>query len=235
MLGLRGVMTSGVRRAVPSSLVAPSGSVMGGWLGPNTESSAVNQQQRRTRVTKTKKIRLLKQKKKAELAARGIFPAKPAGYMPKDTPIVNALSREDRARESREFDAKAAAQMKDRMAEQAETLRFHFTDLTMSDRVKKLFDLTNGSQSEVVQAQKERGMKLFEQREGDTGSSAVQVIAITTRIQQLQTHMRTHRKDNSTKRGLDALYVRRRKLLDYMERREFESYRRVVKTLGLIR
>lgn len=61
------------------------------------------------------------------------------------------------------------------------------------------------------------------------------VIALTTRIQQLQTHVKTHRKDYSGKRGLEALYVRRRKLLDYMERKDFESYRRVVKTLGLAR
>ena len=77
--------------------------------------------------------------------------------------------------------------------------------------------------------------KLFQLREGDTGSSAVQVVALTTRIQQLQTHMAKHHKDKSTKRGLDALFVRRRKILDYMERKSFESYRKVVKSLGLVR
>lgn len=61
------------------------------------------------------------------------------------------------------------------------------------------------------------------------------VIALTTRIQQLQTHMANHKKDKHSKRGMDALYVRRRKLLDYMERKDYDSYRRVVKTLGLIR
>ena len=60
-------------------------------------------------------------------------------------------------------------------------------------------------------------------------------IALTTRIQQLQTHMAKHKKDEHSKRGMDALYVRRRKLLDYMERKDYDSYRRVVKTLGLIR
>jgi len=47
--------------------------------------------------------------------------------------------------------------------------------------------------------------------------------------------MAKHHKDNSTKRGLDRMYVRRRKLLDYMERKDFESYRKVVKSLGLVR
>jgi small subunit ribosomal protein S15 len=65
-------------------------------------------------------------------------------------------------------------------------------------------------------------------------ASYVAVIALTTRIQQIQTHLRKHKKDKHSKRGLDALYVRRRKLLDYMERKTFESYRKVVKTLGLI-
>ena len=47
----------------------------------------------------------------------------------------------------------------------------------------------------MVQAQKQRGMQVFQLREGDTGSSAVQVIALTTRVQQMQTHMSTHKKD----------------------------------------
>ncbi len=105
----------------------------------------------------------------------------------------------------------------------------------MSDRVKRLLDLRNGNQKEVVASQKKRGMELFQLREGDTGSSAVQVVALTTRIQQLQTHLAKHKKDNSGKRGLDALFVRRRKVLDYMERKDFESYRKVVKSLGLVR
>lgn len=105
----------------------------------------------------------------------------------------------------------------------------------MSDRVRKLFDLSNGNQKEVVTAQKQRGMELFQIREGDTGSSAVSIIALTTRIQQLQTHFLRHKKDKHSKRGMDALYVRRRKLLDYLERKDFDAYRKVVKTLGLVR
>lgn len=162
---------------------------------------------------------------------------KPPRY-PKIPPkVINGISREERLRQSAEFDKEAADVMKEKMKEQnkIDMLRFDMTDLQMSDRVKKLFNLTNGNQREVIKAQKERGMKLFEQRDGDTGSSAVQVIALTTRIQQLQTHVSKHRKDHATKRGLNRLYVRRRKVLDYMERKDFDSYRRVVKTLGLIR
>jgi small subunit ribosomal protein S15 len=125
--------------------------------------------------------------------------------------------------------------MKSRIDAQTESVRFGFEGVLMSDRVRRLFELSNGSQREVVKSQKHKGMELFQLREGDTGSSGVQIIALTTRIQQLQSHMTTHRKDNSTKRGLQALFVRRRKLLDYLERTNFVSYRNVVKTLGLSR
>ena len=81
---------------------------------------------------------------------------------------------------------------------------------------------------EVVKAQKQRGMEVFQMREGDTGSFAVQVIALTTRIQQLQTHLTIRKKDKRSKRGMDALYIRRRKMLDYLECEDFDSYRRVV-------
>lgn len=186
-------------------------------------------------VTKAKSTRLRKRKERAEREKRGILPNKPQMYISKDSPITNAISREDRAKESAEYDKNAAEEMRRRIQSQGELLRFKFTGVEMSDRVRKLFDLTNGNQKEIIKAQKQRGMELFQRREGDTGSSAVQIIALTTRVQQVQTHLAKHKKDKHSKRGLDALYVRRRKLLDYMERKEFDSYRRVVKTLGLIR
>jgi len=137
------------------------------------------------------------------------------------------------------------SQMREKISKMREegstTLRYNFSDLPddpdieISPKVRKLLDLTNGSTREVVKEQKRKGMELFQQREGDTGSSAVQVIALTTRIQQMQAHLAKHRKDNVGKRTLQRYYVRRRKVLEYMERKEFDSYRHVVKTLGLIR
>lgn len=188
-------------------------------------------------MTKRKRHILAKKKKWAELAAQGIFPPNPPNFIDPNTPVMGAKSREDRNADAKAADDRASLELKERMtAAPAEPLlRFHMEGLTMTDRVRKLFDLTNGNQSEVVKAQKLRGMELFQLRDGDTGSSAVQVIALTTRIQQMQTHLKMHKKDKSSKRGLDAMYVRRRKLLDYMERKEFDAYRRVVKTLGLVR
>ena len=128
----------------------------------------------RTAVTKSRRRRDAKKKRKARLAELGIEQRLPSWHIPRDTPIVNALSKEERSRESREYDQNASALMKEKIGQQAEVLRFDFTGLRMSDRVRKLFDLTNGSQKEVVKAQKKRGMELFQLREGDTGSSAVQ-------------------------------------------------------------
>lgn len=190
-------------------------------------------------MTKTKRRQRQKMVVREKRVARGL-PAKPRPpkYIPKDRPVVNALTRLERDDESKRFDAAAAEEMKAKITAQSETeenLRFQFDGLIMSDRVRRVFGLENGSQREIVTSQKRRGMELFQLREGDTGSSPVQVVALTTRIQQLQTHMTKHHKDNSTKRGLDALFVRRRKVLDYMERKDFESYRKVVKSLGLVR
>mmetsp|Transcript_469 Transcript_469/g.1148 ORF Transcript_469/g.1148 Transcript_469/m.1148 type:complete len:249 (+) Transcript_469:75-821(+) len=207
-------------------------------LFPST-ATPIRHQQIRT-VTKKRIHRQEKRKRKEELASQGIYPPKPQNYIPLDTPVLNAVSKEERLADSRRQDERAAQELQERMQFQKdnkpELLRFGFvdsSDLVMSDRVKKLLNLHNGNQKEVVKAQKQQAMEIFQVREGDTGSSAVQVIALTTRIQQIQTHYSKHKKDKHSKRGLDALYVRRRKLLDYMERKDFESYRKVVKTLGL--
>ena len=217
---------------------ATSAGQVGGSLFPST-ATPIQHQQVRT-VTKKRVHRQEKRKRKEMLAEEGIFPPKPHNYIPKDTPVLNAVSKEERRADSRRQDERAAQELQKRMEIQNDTnpdvLRFGFTnssDLQISDRVKKLLDLHNGNQKEVVKAQKQQAMEIFQMREGDTGSSAVQVIALTTRIQQIQTHYSKHKKDKHSKRGLDALYVRRRKLLDYMERKDFESYRKVVKTLGL--
>jgi len=227
--------------AATESVTLPSAITSGraaGSLFPSTALPIQNQQVRT--VTKKRIHRQEKHKRKELLASKGIYPPKPHNYIPKDTPVLNAVSKEERLADSKRQDERAAQELQKRMQIQNDTkpevMRFGFTDssdLVISDRVKKLLNLHNGNQKEVVKAQKQQAMEIFQMREGDTGSSAVQVIALTTRIQQIQTHYSKHKKDKHGKRGLDALYVRRRKLLDYMERKDFESYRKVVKTLGL--
>ncbi len=69
----------------------------------------------------------------------------------------------------------------------------------------------------------------------DTGSSEVQIALLTARIQHLTEHLRIHRKDFHSRRGLIALTVRRRKLLDYLKRTQLDKYNELIKRLKLRR
>jgi small subunit ribosomal protein S15 len=69
--------------------------------------------------------------------------------------------------------------------------------------------------------------------ETDTGSSRVQVAVLTDRINYLNEHFKTHKKDHHSRRGLLKMVGRRRRLLDYMKRTEVEGYRQLIAELGL--
>ena len=71
--------------------------------------------------------------------------------------------------------------------------------------------------------------------EADTGSSQVQIALLTTRINELTEHLRTHSKDHYSRRGLLKLVGRRRRLLNYLQRNDLEGYRSLIKELGLRR
>jgi small subunit ribosomal protein S15 len=67
----------------------------------------------------------------------------------------------------------------------------------------------------------------------DTGKTEVQVAMLTERINQLTEHLRTHKKDHHSRRGLLMLVGRRRRFLDYLRRKDLEGYRALIKELGL--
>ena len=71
--------------------------------------------------------------------------------------------------------------------------------------------------------------------ESDTGSAEVQIALLSTRIAELTEHLRTHKKDHHSRRGLLKLVGRRRRLLDYLQRTNLEGYRALIKELGLRR
>jgi small subunit ribosomal protein S15 len=75
----------------------------------------------------------------------------------------------------------------------------------------------------------------FGRENGDTGSAEVQVALLTERINHLTEHLRTHRKDHHSRRGLLMMVGKRRRLLRYLERSDLERYRKVVADLGLRR
>lgn len=67
----------------------------------------------------------------------------------------------------------------------------------------------------------------------DTGSAEVQIVNLTGRIAELTDHLKTHKKDNHSRRGLLQMVGRRKKLLAYLHSNDFDSYQAVVKKLGL--
>ena len=69
----------------------------------------------------------------------------------------------------------------------------------------------------------------------DTGSPEVQIAMLTKRINDLTEHLRTHKKDHYSRRGLLKLVGQRRRFLDYLQRENLESYRALIKELGLRR
>jgi small subunit ribosomal protein S15 len=69
----------------------------------------------------------------------------------------------------------------------------------------------------------------------DTGNTRVQVALLTQRINDLTAHLREHRKDHHSRRGLLMLVGQRRRLLNYMQRNDLEGYRSLIRELGLRR
>lgn len=75
----------------------------------------------------------------------------------------------------------------------------------------------------------------FERHEKDTGSSDVQVALLTSRIKELTEHLKIHKKDHSSRRGLIIMVSKRRRLLDYLRRTDADRYQQLIKKLGLRR
>lgn len=75
----------------------------------------------------------------------------------------------------------------------------------------------------------------FKTHDKDTGSPEVQIALLTTRVSHLTEHLRTHRKDFHSRRGLIAMTSRRRKLLDYVKRHDLDKYKELLERLKLRR
>lgn len=75
----------------------------------------------------------------------------------------------------------------------------------------------------------------YRRSEKDTGSAEVQVAVLSTRINELTEHLKTHAKDHHSRRGLLQMVGRRRRLLEYLRRTDIERYRSLIARLGLRR
>jgi small subunit ribosomal protein S15 len=87
----------------------------------------------------------------------------------------------------------------------------------------------------LVKEQKSQIIQDFRRSDDDTGSPEVQVAVLTQRIQELTEHLKTHKKDHHSRRGLLQMVGRRRRLLDYLRHEDIERYRALIGRLGLRR
>lgn len=85
----------------------------------------------------------------------------------------------------------------------------------------------------IVKEQKQELIGEFQRNAGDTGSPEVQIAILTTRINNLTEHMRSHKKDYATRRGLLAMVSRRRRLLDYLKKIDPQQYLDIIGRLGI--
>lgn len=85
----------------------------------------------------------------------------------------------------------------------------------------------------ITKERKSELVKEFQRSEGDSGSPDVQIAILTTRINSLTEHMRSHKKDHGTRRGLLGMVSRRRRLLDYVRRLEPDRYLDLLERLGI--
>ncbi|MGE5422175.1 MAG: 30S ribosomal protein S15 [Ignavibacteriales bacterium] len=85
------------------------------------------------------------------------------------------------------------------------------------------------------QDKKQELIKEFQTHEGDTGSPEVQIALLTNRITYLNEHLKMHKKDHHSRRGLLKMVGQRRALLDYLKDKDFDRYRAIVTRLGLRR
>ncbi len=87
----------------------------------------------------------------------------------------------------------------------------------------------------ITVEEKNRLMTEFATKQGDTGSPEVQVAILSSRIATLTEHFKTHKKDNHSRRGLLMMVAQRRKLLDYLKRKDEARYTDLIAKLGLRR
>jgi small subunit ribosomal protein S15 len=101
--------------------------------------------------------------------------------------------------------------------------------------IRPFFESSNPIRPMSNQVNKQSIIEDNRSHEKDTGSSEVQVALLTARINHLTEHLKTHRKDFHSRRGLLMMAARRRKLLDYLKKNDLKGYKELVEKLGLRR
>ncbi|ALN76291.1 MULTISPECIES: 30S ribosomal protein S15 [Staphylococcus] len=87
----------------------------------------------------------------------------------------------------------------------------------------------------ISQERKNELIQQYRTHESDTGSPEVQIAVLTAEITALNEHLRTHKKDHHSRRGLLKMVGRRRHLLNYLREKDIQRYRELIKSLGIRR
>ena len=85
----------------------------------------------------------------------------------------------------------------------------------------------------MTKERKQEIINEYKRDEADTGSPEVQIALLTERINELTEHLKVHKKDNHSRRGLLKMVGQRRNMLNYLERKDAERYRTLIEKLGL--
>ena len=85
----------------------------------------------------------------------------------------------------------------------------------------------------MTQEEKQAIIAEYALKEGDTGSPEVQIAVLTKRINDLTEHLKTHKKDHHSRRGLFKMIGNRRSLLNYLTKVDIERYRSIIERLGI--
>lgn len=85
----------------------------------------------------------------------------------------------------------------------------------------------------IAMENKQETIEKFKRHEVDTGSPEVQIALLTDRIVNLTEHLKTHKKDHHSRRGLLVMVGRRRRLLNYLKNQDINRYRQLIKQLGI--
>jgi small subunit ribosomal protein S15 len=87
----------------------------------------------------------------------------------------------------------------------------------------------------TAKEEKQQVIEKYRLHDGDTGSPEVQIALYTDRINYITDHLREHPKDHHSRRGLLLLVGKRRRLLDYLRKKDIERYRDIIRSLGIRR
>jgi len=85
----------------------------------------------------------------------------------------------------------------------------------------------------LIPSEKQKIIKKFAVQKGDTGSPEIQIALLTAQIKKLIEHLKEHKKDVHSRKGLLAIVSKRRRLLNYLSRKSMERYQIIIKKLGL--